>query len=249
MKLLRAGQLQRQAFHRDDAALALGVQQQLPVGAVVQEEGLPGHAAAEVVGQQREHPVLWLDLAAQDAVVIGKTHEAPEFFQFTAQVTQGTGDGIVHIVGLAAHKAGPLVVQLADEGVQAKLLVLQTGQPGPAQDLQSRRGQALQTVVNPLAMVPAGNHHPHRIQGDAFLIAVKGDGEFFMGIAVEHTAQEAGEAAVILKDHILHGVTRHRTATAADILGAAAGPAPWPPAGGTGWRQRSEAPGAYGRRR
>lgn len=57
LKLLRAGQLQRQAFHRDDAALALGVQQQLPVGAVVQEEGLPGHAAAEVVGQQRKHPV------------------------------------------------------------------------------------------------------------------------------------------------------------------------------------------------
>ena len=47
-----------------------------------------------------------------------------------------------------------------------------------------RFGKTLQTGIYPLAMVLPCDHHPHGIQGNTFLIAAKGDGEFFMEIAV-----------------------------------------------------------------
>ena len=80
-----------------------------------------------------------------------------------------------------------------------------------------RFGKTLQTGIYPLAMVLPGDHHPHGIQGNTFLIAAKGDGEFFMEIAVEHAAQKALKASVVLKNHIFHGLIPHQTATAAGI--------------------------------
>ena len=80
-----------------------------------------------------------------------------------------------------------------------------------------RFGKTLQTGIYPLAMVLPCDHHPHGIQGNTFLIAAKGDGEFFMEIAVEHAAQKALKASVVLKNHIFHGLIPHQTATAAGI--------------------------------
>ena len=80
-----------------------------------------------------------------------------------------------------------------------------------------RFGKTLQTGIYPLAMVLPCDYHPHGIQGNTFLIAAKGDGEFFMEIAVEHAAQKALKASVVLKNHIFHGLIPHRTATAAGI--------------------------------
>ena len=43
-----------------------GIEQHLPVGAVVDEKGLFPIAAAEVPPQQRENTVFWFDLRAED---------------------------------------------------------------------------------------------------------------------------------------------------------------------------------------
>ena len=45
----------------------IGVKQGLPMGAVVEKEPLVLIAVAEMTAQQRQHPVLRLDLRAQDA--------------------------------------------------------------------------------------------------------------------------------------------------------------------------------------
>jgi len=130
---------------------------------------------------------------------------------------QGTGNGIVHVVRLAVHKSWALVIELTDEGIQTEFLVLHAGQPRSAQNPQRRFGKTLQTGIYPLAMVLPCDYHPHGIQGNTFLIAAKGDGEFFMEIAVEHAAQKALKASVVLKNHIFHGLIPHQTATAAGI--------------------------------
>ena len=64
LKFFPTGQIQRQMVYRNNAPLALGVQQQLAVGAVIQKKRLSGHAAAKVASQQGKHPVFGLDFAA-----------------------------------------------------------------------------------------------------------------------------------------------------------------------------------------
>ena len=59
--LLITGQRQLQAVHGQDAGVALCVDQQLPVGAVVDKEGFVGVAVAEVPPQQGQNPVFGLD--------------------------------------------------------------------------------------------------------------------------------------------------------------------------------------------
>ena len=62
LPLVREGKMQ--LVHRKDAGAPLGVQQNLPVGAVVNEKGLVGVAAAKMTAQQGQDLVFRFDLAA-----------------------------------------------------------------------------------------------------------------------------------------------------------------------------------------
>lgn len=112
-----------------------------------------------------------------------------------------------------------------------QLFILHTGEKGTVQQLCGTLGALEDAPVHPAGVLRHRQDAADGIQGKTLLIAVKGDGEFFVYIAFKHAAKESVEAAVVLKDHILpcHRITPpSQTVIAAGTLPAAAALAPSP---------------------
>ena len=83
MRLLPIRWCKDQGISLHDAGTAAAIQKKFAVGSVIQEKGLVCIPTAEVAPQKRQHAVFWLDFCAQNAAVVGESHEATELFQLT----------------------------------------------------------------------------------------------------------------------------------------------------------------------
>ena len=88
--------------------LAVGVEQSLPVGAVVKEKFLALVAGTKVASQQGEDPVFRLNLSAQHAAQVGEADEAFQKMGLAVEMPHGPEHGIQGLVREIPQKAWPL---------------------------------------------------------------------------------------------------------------------------------------------
>ena len=81
-------------------------QQHLVVDPVIDQEVLILKAGAEVAPQQREDPVLRLDLRRQDAAVVRKADEALQKMGLTVQVPDSLKDRIQRFIREVMEEGG-----------------------------------------------------------------------------------------------------------------------------------------------
>jgi len=108
--LLIAGQRRTKGIRRQNAGVAIGIDQHLTVGAVIDKKGFIGIPVAEMTPQQRKNAVFGLNFRAQHTAVIRKSHKSAQLFQLTAHVPQRFGYRIIHRIGRITEKNGALVV-------------------------------------------------------------------------------------------------------------------------------------------
>ena len=73
-RLIRWGHLE--VLQGPDDSLAGGIEQRLPVGAVIEEEPFVLIPGAKMAPQDRQYPIFRLDLSAQNAPQVGEADEA-----------------------------------------------------------------------------------------------------------------------------------------------------------------------------
>ena len=202
MEFLITRKSKLQTIHLHNAGVTFCIDQQFFMSAVVDEEGLVGITCAEVIAQQRKYTVFRLNLCTQYAAIIGKTDEATQFLKFPIHVPQRLGDGVIHLIGGVADERRPFIVELADKSIEVLLLVGEAGEKAAPHNIACRLGAGGNAVVDTLPFLGFRSNKPHFIETATILIAAKGDGEFFMDIALEHAAKKAFKAAVILKNNI-----------------------------------------------
>ena len=117
-------------------------------------------------------------------------------------MTQRLGNGIIHRIGGVAEKITALVIELFDESVQPRFLFRQAGEKAPPHHVGRCLGAAEDTMIYTAGVFPLRHHIANIIQRPTFLIAGKGDGEFFIYITLKYAAQKALKSAVVLKCHI-----------------------------------------------
>jgi len=143
-----------------DHRLPGGVEQRLPVGAVVDEELLVLIAAAEVVPQDRQHPVSGLDLAAQHAAQIGEPDEAPELLHLSPQKPDGLQHGVQRPIGQVPEEAGTVLQELGNEAVQVQFHLRHAGEKAPAQQGSGVGGDLPDLPVDPAGVTGVRHHLP-----------------------------------------------------------------------------------------
>ena len=202
MELFITGKSKLQTVYLHNAGVTLGIDQQFLMSAVIDEEGFACIACAEMIAQQRKHAVFRLNLCTQNAAIVGKTDEATQFLKFPIHMTQCFGDGVVYLIGGVADEGRPFIVELADKSIEVLLLVGETSEKAAPHNIACRLGAGGNAVVDTLPLLGFRGNKPHFIETATILIAAKGDGEFFMDIALEHAAEKAFKRTVILKNHI-----------------------------------------------
>ena len=83
------------------------IEKRLVVGAVIDEKFFILVSGAEMAPQQRQYPVLRLDLSAQNAAQLGKADKALQQMGLTVEVPHGGKDRMQRFVGRISQKAGP----------------------------------------------------------------------------------------------------------------------------------------------
>ena len=202
MEFLITGKRKLQTINLHDTGVTLGIDQQFLMSAVVDEEGFACIACAEVIAQQREHTILRLNLCTQYAAIIRKTDEATQFLKFPIHMPQRLGDRVIHLIGRIADKSRAFIIELADKSIEVLLLVGEAGEKAAPHNIPCCLGTGGNAVVDTLPFLGFRSNKPHFIETATILIAAKGDGEFFMDIALEHAAEKAFKRTVILKNHI-----------------------------------------------
>ena len=109
VNLLLARQGKLQTVHGNDPRVALGVEQQILVAAVIDEKGLIGIAAAEVVAKKRENLVFRFDFRPQNAVVVRKTNKSAQLFHLAIHMTDCFGDRIIGWICLILQESRPIL--------------------------------------------------------------------------------------------------------------------------------------------
>ena len=161
VQLFALGQSGLEAVDLRYAGASVGVQQQLPVGTVINKETLVGVPLAEVAAQQGQYPVFRLDLRAQHAVAIRKPHEPAQLFHLAVDVPDGLVQRIANGIGQITHEAGTFSQQLANKRVYVQLLVRQTGEEAAPHHGQCLGGAAGNAAADPLAVCRLGDDRAH----------------------------------------------------------------------------------------
>ena len=174
------------------------------MGAVVEEEPLPGEPGAEVGPQQGEDPVLGGDLAAEDAVLVGEADKALEEVGLLPEVEEGGVEGGHPGVGQVPDHGGTRPVSQADEVVEPPLLLRGAGEETVADPLLDLGGDLpAQGAVHPLRLFPVGLHRPLRPQGGPGIVEEREAGRLLVpGVALKDAGEEAGEGAVVEVDEL-----------------------------------------------
>ena len=153
-------------------------------------------------------------------------------------MAEGLNHGGVDLVRLIAQEGGPLAEELAHEGVQVLLLFGHARQKGASQELRRLRRVLHDAAVDAPRVLRLREHRPNGIEREytRFLIALKGDGEFFIDIAVVDAAEKPVKAAVVLIDDILPRHDAHPTESNSDSCCASACGS-WPRSTASSWRR------------
>jgi len=184
--------------------MAGAVEQQLTVGAVIEKEILVGVAATEVIAQKGKYMVFRADLRAENAAVIGKTNEAAKLLQLAGQMTDSLEKRETGIVRWAAYKLRPIGVELLDKPIQARLFICHTGVKSPVKQSGCTGREGGYAAHDPATVGKVGLDAANGIEGKngKFLIAGKGNGEFFIDVAFINAAKKSLKAAVVFVYHI-----------------------------------------------
>ena len=87
-----------EVLQRPDHCLAARMKQRLAVGPIIQEKGVIRIAGTKVPPQQGKHPVLGLDLSAQNAAQVGKAGKSLEQVRLRIQVPHRLGHRIERFI-------------------------------------------------------------------------------------------------------------------------------------------------------
>ena len=126
LRLVRRRHLK--VLQREDHSFSVGIEQCLPVGAVVEDEPLLGIPAAEVGTEQGEHPVFGLDLSHQHPLQVGEPDKAGVQVGLMLQMVHRLVYLVHHGVGEVPGDGGPLTVALLNQPPQPQLPVGQAGE-------------------------------------------------------------------------------------------------------------------------
>ena len=214
---------------RADRRLAAGIKQGLPMGPVIEEEGLPLIAGTEVAPQQGEHSVFGPDLPAQHAAQLGEADKALELVGLAVKVTDGGGHRVQRLVREISQETGPLPQQLDHQAVEVDLLVRQTGEIPLSQQLCCKGRTLYDFSEHSVGALPICGDRPGGKQcGEGVLLQADGGGDLLAGVAFKDAGEEALEASVVIIDQIVHRwfLRRCQTRTAVPPPAVPAGAAP-----------------------
>ena len=144
--------------------------QQLPVGVVVDEEVLLRVPGAEVGAEEGKHPVFGLDLPYQHPLLIGEAEEPLEQMGLAPQVLHRLPQHVDPVVGEIPGDVRPPLVAQPQETVHVQLPLGQTGEKSLGHQPAGLGGDLFgQRAVHPLRLGLVGVHMPLRPEGEAVL--------------------------------------------------------------------------------